>query len=230
MRKKFSAGSAGSAYIAGIAGIAALGIISGAAGCAREGAAHSGTTESARSAKSAGGGAKSARSAHSGCAPEFTWNTPATGAWTLAVLDDRVAVAPGGTLKIKAKPYRPRTAEVTGVRAGGPRAAEVMKALSEKTGTPLAAPGARTADIARTAEVGFPASGPRAEAVYYQGLRLVETDYRYRCADESRGRGHIRTWETRSETAGLVDCLKPAAENPRTALARLATRERCPAR
>ncbi|WP_328750292.1 hypothetical protein OHT57_32600 [Streptomyces sp. NBC_00285] len=163
------------------------------------------------------------------CTAAFEWDISRS--WRLITLDDLARVRRGDTLEIRAKPYKPMTSEVTvtGSR-NAPSRSEVLTALRERTRTPLAAPGTSTARLARKAEVTFRAKG--AEAVYFQGLEAVTATYRYRCtadgAGADRGTGHVATWDPRSLTVGLIDCLAPARDNPDSEPAELALKLRCP--
>ncbi|MFF8374634.1 hypothetical protein ACF07V_00680 [Streptomyces sp. NPDC015661] len=161
----------------------------------------------------------------SSCDPLFAWETDSR--WDLAVLDGPVSVAPGGVVRAGMTPYHPRTATVTlPAGGGGPTAGAVMDALGSEVGAPLAAPGRRTTEVARHADIRFEDA---ARPVSYAALRFVTAAFRYHCAGDQdvRSGGRVLTWDKASLTVGLVDCDGPRDRNPDSEPARLAVELRC---
>ncbi len=72
-------------------------------------------------------------------------------------------------------------------------------------------------------------SGDRAQAVYFQGVERIDATFIATCAGQERPiTGRVATWNTKSNSFGTVDCMKPRSANPNEPLAEIAAATRCP--
>ena len=145
-------------------------------------------------------------------------------AWRLVVLDDAVDVRPGNEFVAKSKPYNTRIAiAVTSAEALSQRT--IFEGLSRHLKKELADPNRSTASEAREMSASLRDGG---KVVYYRGVKGIDAAFTYTCPGASEKiSGTVFTWEVKSSTTGLVDCLAKPEENSRSQLARMAISRRC---
>ncbi|MFC9889852.1 hypothetical protein ACFW3A_17300 [Streptomyces pilosus] len=154
----------------------------------------------------------------------YTWEHKSR--WIPIVLDEARTVSRGDELKIAGDPYRPWSSSLkTDQNVNAPD--EILKELGRKLDKPLADVGRSTKSEAMPMTTEF--AGDKAQAVYFQGIERIDATFTLTCTGQDRPiNGQIVTWNTRSNSFGTVDCLKPLSANPTEPLARVAAATRCP--
>ncbi|MFH8608020.1 hypothetical protein ACH4D5_11075 [Streptomyces sp. NPDC018029] len=161
---------------------------------------------------------------------KFEWDI--TKKWRLVVLDEPLPVRPNVRFEMRAEPYEPVVAELTGANKAVSES-DISTALLEEARKDLpgigglAKRGSKTTAEARKMSAKF---NNRAQVVYYRGLRTIEASYHVSCVGNNSldSRGHVFTWDTHSPTTGLIDCLASPKDNANSVLAKSAVRKRCP--
>lgn len=145
--------------------------------------------------------------------------------WELTVLDKPQKVTAGKKFTAKSTIFNPRSAKISQTD-GTVDPADAMKNLERTLKLELASPGRNTESERRVMSASFEAP---AQAVYYRGVKAITASYSYTCASgKPLRRGEIYTWDLKSPTTGLADCLAQPSENSNSELAKSAIRRQCP--
>lgn len=154
----------------------------------------------------------------------FNWKTSKE--WKIIVLDNPITIEEKTTFHAKATPFEPWTVKVSGIEDSASKS-RILEKLSDHLETPLAPLGRGTLDEVKTMSAYFPEKG---QGVYYRGVLSVKSEYSVECPSEGDEKvsGEILTWDLRSPTTGLVDCIAHPRQNSDSKLARIAIEKKCP--
>ncbi|WP_143660032.1 hypothetical protein [Streptomyces sp. WZ.A104] len=154
---------------------------------------------------------------------EFEWDISTS--WRLTVLDEAKIVEAGSEMVADSIPFKTRKSEARSTQ--GTLSSEIVfEELEKHLKKKVAEPGTSTASEKRVMGAHFPERG---QGVYFRGVKQISGTYTFTCPHKAKeNKGTVFTWETKSSTTGLADCLLGPDGNSKSELSKMAITSRCP--